>query len=448
MPIINLSMNPIRLTSIALAALLCVQCLPVSGVNGQRSSAAVPDRDEAPPQLGVNLPPNYPFPQHTTYQTGIIQPSRYSQAQLDQHTSTFYFNWINHYLWQKGNEADGHPRYRISSGWSVYDATVSEGQGYGMLFTALMAGEDVDARKYFNGLYEFVIDHPTTNSQYLMDWYVPEHEGNDQWGNDSAFDGDCDIAYALLIAEKQWGNNTRFDYHAEAVNRISTLKTVIGPNSKLPMFGDWVDPYGSQWDEHSSRPSDFMIGHFRAFAIATGDSFWDDVIDACLIASAQVSQDFSLHPHLLPDFIMEQWSGATTYKPAYPYFLEGPNDGNYGWNALRYPIRYTGDAIFSGDTRTLQPMRDISLWIHNQTSGDPYGIAAGYDMNGAPIYGGPSYAPEFSCGFAVAAMTDPNMQIWMDDLYDTFYQSSLGYYSDSLVMLSMFLLNGNWWLPY
>ena len=317
-----------------------------------------------------------------------------------------------------------------------------------MLFTALMAGEDVDARKYFNGLYEFVIDHPTTNNLHMMDWYVPEHEGNDQWGNDSAFDGDCDIAYALLLAEKQWGNNTRFDYHTEAINRIAALKTVIGPNSKLPMFGDWVDPYGSQWDEHSSRPSDFMIGHFRAFAIATGDSFWDDVIDACLIASAQVSQDFSLHPHLLPDFIMEQWSGATTYKPAYPYFLEGPNDGNYGWNALRYPIRYTGDAIFSGDTRTLQPMRDISLWIHNQTSGDPYGIAAGYDMNGAPIYGGPSYAPEFSCGFAVAAMTDPNMQIWMDDLYDTFYQSSLGYYSDSLVMLSMFLLNGNWWLPY
>jgi len=45
-------------------------------------------------------------------------------------------------------------------------------------------------------------------------------------------------------------------------------------------------------------------------------------------------------------------------------------------------------------------------------------------------------------------MTDPNMQIWMDDLYDTFYQSSLGYYSDSLVMLSMFLLSGNWWLTH
>lgn len=432
----------------AVLALLYLQCAPSSAIGGSRSSAAVPVVDASSPPKGANLPANYPFPQHIVYQPGVLKPNNYSQPQLDQHTSIAYFNWVNHYLWQKGNEPDGHPRYRVSMGFSVYDPTVSEGQGYGMIFTALMAGEDVNARKYFNGLYEFVLDHPTNNHVDMMDWYVPENEGADSLGDNSAFDGDCDIAYALLLAEKQWGNNTRFDYGAEAARRIAALKDMIGPTSMLPMFGDWVDPNGPLWNEWSSRTSDFMIGHFRAFAHATGDSYWDAVSDACLDAGQQVSDDYSFQTRLLPDFIMEDSQSAQDYKPAHSYFLEGPNDGNYGWNALRYPIRYTTDAIFSNDPRTLQPMRDISVWIHGDTAGNPYMIAAGYELDGNSIYGGPSFAPEFSCGFALAAMTNPNQQIWLNELYDSFFQTSFGYYPDSLSLMSLFVLSGNWWLPY
>ena len=41
-----------------------------------------------------------------------------------------------------------------------------------------------------------------------MGWEVPPDEPG---GTDSAFDGDCDIAYALLLADAQWGSAGAID---------------------------------------------------------------------------------------------------------------------------------------------------------------------------------------------------------------------------------------------
>ena len=53
--------------------------------------------------------------------------------------------------------------------------------------------------------------HPSEIDSRLMDWNVPEPEGND-----SAFDGDADIAFGLLLADAQWGSAGRVNYKAEA----------------------------------------------------------------------------------------------------------------------------------------------------------------------------------------------------------------------------------------
>ena len=91
-----------------------------------------------------------------------------------------------------------------------------------------------------------------------MDWDVP----GEMMGNNSAFDGDADTAYALLLADAQWGSAGRINYLQEAETVIGgILAATIGPESLLPLLGDWVDPFGSDYNQFTPRSSDLS----RAF---------------------------------------------------------------------------------------------------------------------------------------------------------------------------------------
>ncbi|WP_449437807.1 glycosyl hydrolase family 8 [Pedobacter steynii] len=46
-------------------------------------------------------------------------------------------------------------------------------------------------------------------------------------GRSCATDGDMDIAYALLLADKQWGSSGKINYKAEAISIINALKASI-----------------------------------------------------------------------------------------------------------------------------------------------------------------------------------------------------------------------------
>ena len=50
-----------------------------------------------------------------------------------------------------------------------------------------------------------------------MDWKVPQ-----TGGDDSAFDGDADIAYGLLLAHAQWGSDGSVNYAADASTVITS----------------------------------------------------------------------------------------------------------------------------------------------------------------------------------------------------------------------------------
>ena len=218
--------------------------------------------------------PQRPYPQHMTYAPGTIRPNQRTQAQLDDDVRSFYDHWKVNYL----VAVPGIPtRYRVSFGSEDPSRTVSEGQGYGMIIVALMAGYDPNARDIFDGLWYFVRDHPSNIDDRLMAWEVPEDAG----GEDSAFDGDADIAYGLLLADAQWDSQGTINYRAEAQQVITSIKeSTIGPNSHLPMLGDWVDPNGTTYNQYTLRSSDFVPAHFRSYGRATGDTIWTDVLNA------------------------------------------------------------------------------------------------------------------------------------------------------------------------
>src|SRR5688572_14521602 len=88
----------------------------------------------------------YPFPQYLTYAPGTLRPNHRTQAQQDGDVRTFYDHWKASYLKAAGQTGAGHPLYRVSIGSRDPDRTVSEGQGYGMIIVALLAGHEPEAQ--------------------------------------------------------------------------------------------------------------------------------------------------------------------------------------------------------------------------------------------------------------------------------------------------------------
>jgi endo-1,4-beta-D-glucanase Y len=385
-----------------------------------------------------------PFPQHVVYPAGTIRPSHRTQSQQDDDVRSYYEDWKRNYLLEAGALADGRTLYRISIGKTNPARTVSEGQGYGMIIVAVMAGNDPDAQTLFDGLWNFSRQYPSMIDSRLMGFQVPVKGNN----SNSAFDGDCDIAYALLLADAQWGSGGAVRYKNEALTVIAgILASTIGPNSRLPMLGDWVRSGDAAYSEYTPRSSDFMPGHFRSFGKATGDPVWTEVLNATQSVITSLQTHYSALTGLLPDFIVTESQSDKTPAPAPPGFLEGPNDGDYDYNAGRDPWRLGTDALLNGDPLSMVQTRKITRWARAAAEGDPAQIRGGYRLDGTPLPGSDYFSIFFAAPLAVAAMTDAEQQQWLNDLYDSVYARHEDYYEDSVTLLSLLTLTGNMWSP-
>lgn len=370
------------------------------------------------------------------YVPGTLRPSA-PQAEQDQLLQRYYQQWKTNFLTQRCGGGQ----------WAVQSVDadhpfVAEGQGYGMTITALMAETDPQARTVFDGILRFVKNHPSVHDR---DLHAAEQDANctSVNGGDSATDGDLEIAYGLLIADRKWGSSGEFNYRQEAVRIINAIRrSEVHGGTKLPFLGDWGQ--SGAW-ANSSRTSDWMPGHFRAYARATGDSFWHEVRAATENATTRLQQQFAPNTGLLPDFVVDTQSAV---RPAPPGFLEGPNDGRYSWNACRDPWRLGADAITAPGSAALAQARKLNAWIQRATGGDPERIATGYDLGGGVVENSRSAA--FFAPFAVAAMTDPGSQAWLDRLWAKLASTQLSsgdYYASSIQVQALIILAGRFVAP-
>jgi endo-1,4-beta-D-glucanase Y len=389
--------------------------------------------------------PVRPFPQHVAYASGSLLPNHRTQQQLDDDVRAFYDYWKATYLIEAGQTVNSHPLYRVAFGKEQpdKDTTVSEGQGFGMVIVPLMAGYDPEAQIIFDGLWQFARAHPSEVDDRLMDWNVPDTET----GNDSAFDGDADMAYGLLLADSQWGSQGGINYKSDAETLIAgILESTIGPDSRLPMLGDWTDPAGEDYNQYTPRSSDFMLVNFRAYRKATNNPVWDEVATRSLDVMTSIQQNISQTTGLMPDFIV--MTGADhTPKPAPADFLEGPDDGHYSYNAGRVPWRVGSDVLLNNVSASRAIVQKLSLWAEATAQGDPANIRAGYDLAGKPLPDSDYFTTFFVAPLGVAAMTNPDQQNWLNAVYDSVYNQHEDYYEDSVTLLCLLVMTGNFWTP-
>ncbi|MDD5349468.1 MAG: glycosyl hydrolase family 8 [Chthoniobacteraceae bacterium] len=391
-----------------------------------------------------------PFPQHTVYTAGTIKPKAQNQAALDRAVRDFYRVWKAAYLRSTGEGE----RYVFCNAENIFEPkstrSVSEGHGYGMLAAVLMAGADPEARADFDGLFRFYRAHPSEANPALMAWrQVAKGSAivTRKSDRDSATDGDLDIACALLMADLQWGGGGPIAYRKEAQKLLVAIQAAETDSRRHTLtLGSWVDTQSPQWG--GLRPSDFMPAHWKTFAAAAAapeSGEWTRRTDATYRVLGEVQAAFSPRTGLQPDFVA--WE-AGAYRPAPAGFLEGPNDGAYGYNACRVPWRLGTDYLLTGDPRARALLAPLNAWVVQATGGDPGKLNAGYRLDGAPLQ--PDSSAAFVGPLAVAAMADPARQAWLDALWADLLARAPGgedYYGNSVKLLTMIVLSGNWWQP-
>lgn len=387
---------------------------------------------------------NFPFGSRpVAYAPGTLLPDHLSAAILDQQVQDFYDAWKERYL----AEECGTGRYVVLTRVGGGNLTVSEGHGYGMMLVALMAGHDPHAREIFDGMYAYAVEHPTTEHPHLMSWNQTKKCVDADDGDSSATDGDMDIAYALLLADAQWGSCGAVDYRGAALAVLGDIVDgTIDADGSYPLLGNWVSASDPEYYA-ATRSSDFLPAHFRSFAAASGSPVWSSLLDDGYQRFASIQATWSPATGLVPDFIVDP---AGTPAPAGPFFLESDTDGAYSYNACRVPWRIGVDNLLYGDARAADIVDRITRWLRVTTSDDPSRIGAGYWLDGSPVAGTDYRSMAFVAPLGIAAMVDPDHAEWLDSLWDFIVATSIddeAYYENTLKLLTMIVMSGNWWAP-
>ena len=112
------------------------------------------------------------------------------------------------------------------------------------------------------------------------------------------------------------------------------------------------------------------------------------------------------------------------------------------------PWRTATDYLLTGDKRAKTIADRINRWIRETTNNDTYNLSAGYTLAGNDIKGRYFEALSFSAPFAVSAMVDQKNQAWLTHLWTYltgFKLKDFDYYDNTIKLLDMIILSGNYW---
>ncbi|WP_212003560.1 glycosyl hydrolase family 8 [Chitinophaga sp. HK235] len=381
---------------------------------------------------------NKPYPQAISY-PNCIKPNNVTQADMNASVASYYDYWKATYLKHNLSSLPGGYYVKGDITGSADGFTPlgsSEGHGYGMVITVLMAGHDPAAKTIYDGLYKTFKAYHSPNNSKLMGWVVADNTAA-QGHFDSATDGDMDIAYSLILAHYQWGSAGTINYLNEAKTMINQgLKASYVTNSNRLNLGDWDTKTAL-----NTRPSDWMMDHMRSFYQETNDATWNNVINALYNVYTQFSATYSPSTGLISDFVVKN-----PPEPAPQNFLdEYPPTNEYNYNACRVPLRIVMDYAMYGNTTALSLSNKMVNWIKTKTSGNPANIKDGYKLNGTAS--GTGQEAVFIGPFVAASVGSSSNQAWLNSGWNYLKTAKSGYYSDSYSLLCQLFISGNWWIP-
>ena len=374
--------------------------------------------------------PTHAFPDHVTYKVGVTPAV--AQATKDKAVETAYDAWKKTYL-VKGCASNEYYVSTKGDSDAPNNGPVSEGQGYGMNIVPLMAGYDANAQTEFNGLWQLVKDH---EDQYgLMQWQLDGKTCKyaDSGTPDAATDGDLDVGYGLILADKQWGGYTAAakawlaSFYAHDVTSDGHLKCEDdGPST-------------------DTRPSDMMLDHLRAFAAYDTAHDWNKVITRTEAVITEFTAKYSATANLLSDFVVS--ANTTSPKPAPANYQEDQPDNIVGYNSVRVPWHMGTDALVYGGAVATSVATKESNSYKSKAGGNPAKIYPHTKLDGTPTNtGDQSEVANDPVGVAAMAAGD---QAWTDAIWKYLATNPFEdtYYGETVKMLVYIVMAGDYWTP-
>ena len=95
-----------------------------------------------------------------------------------------------------------------------------------------------------------------------------------------------------------------------------------------------------------------------------------------------------------------------------------------------------------------RPNDKTGLNVFETTKNDTYNLSAGYTLEGNDIKSRHYEALSFSAPFAVSSMVDKDNQQWLNKLWvyiTAFKLKDFDYYDNTIKMLDMIVISGNYW---
>jgi uncharacterized repeat protein (TIGR02543 family) len=387
-----------------------------------------------------------PFPQNKTF-SGCLKPSK-GQAALNTDVKDFYNNQYKQFV--KGPSSG---QFYIEQTQSATDdndipytsITTSEAHGYGMIIIALMAGSggEPNAKAIFDGMLLFARNHPSSLDPNLMNW-APSAVTGSLAPSNCATDGDLDIAYALILADKQWGSGgANPDYIGIAKARLGIIRSRIFDGTTHRITIDDNTGGGS-----NTRSSDWILDHIHAFASAdaANKSTYDAVVTEVFNCISSVANSVT---GLVPDFV----TGNPAVPDANAGGTEEPNGQYFSYNGCRVPWRIAMDYMHFGTAAAKTEASKLANWAYNTaTSHNLVNLNSGYQLNGDPISGvNWGQEREFVAPMAVATTMTGNQAMvdngWTSILGAKTSGEGSGVYSNAIALACMLAISGNWWCP-
>jgi endo-1,4-beta-D-glucanase Y len=319
-----------------------------------------------------------------------------------------------------------------------HNGTVSEAQGYGMNIVPLMAGYDAAAKSEFDGLWKLVKDHEDADG--LMQWQLDGKTCDyaDDGTPDSATDGDLDIGYGLILADKQWGGYTS----AAKAWLASFYAHDVASDGHLKCEDD-----GPSTD---TRPSDMMLDHLRAFAAYDTAHDWSKAVKRTEAVISSFTAAHAASSGLLSDFVVG--ANGSSPKPAPADYQEDQPDNIVGYNSLRVPWHLGTDALVNGSSTaavSYATAKSESACLKSLSGGNPAKVQPHIKLNCANAnISGDTQAEEAGDAVGPAAMASGD-QKWTDAIWKQLAGNPFGdaYYGETIKILVYIVMAGDYWTP-
>jgi endo-1,4-beta-D-glucanase Y len=367
-----------------------------------------------------------PFPQNKR-SLSCIYPTNASSADV----MAAYAAWKTTVVTADG--AGGFLRVKKPDSGVVIGSTASEGIGYGMLLAVYLGDQPL-----FDSLWKYEQLH--LDAQGLMNWDIGPDGAINPGGAGGATDGDEDMAWALVMADKQWGG--RGTLNDTYLNLGKHLIDLIWQFEVDHTRGEMLKP-GDQWGAVDvTNPSYFAPAYFRVFGQVTGKSSdWNKVIDS---SYAIIGRSLNAASGNASNGLVPAWCNSLGV-PIAPYANAPLNFQN---DSTRTPFRVGQDYCYSGEPRAKAYLAKISAFY---LSVGVRNITNGYNLDGTPnpekIFPAGLQAASFVGPAAVGAMHNATYQTFINDAYASVATLKLTagtiYYQASWTALSLLMLTGN-----